>query len=284
MAKRNPNIFNDDFETPAEYKPYFNDPYRLKHPSDIRTCPTHYIKDYNINKNKKRYSNPYFSSDTGGWEIDFMVLLMWRETALKTFANWKENLKNADEGNSNFYYLLVININTKYLHVFPSFSKDEKTVIASVSELLENNTLIKSVGGDYDAAFVNGVEVFLSQNNIKYFFSPYKHTNRNRVVDRVIRTIRNLFFNLGTKVSLFHVELMQKIVHFYNNCIHRSLFNRFTPNQARNNYIIERTFIQEKNKQLEKARKASLNYVPESTPRNILLVNVPNKDRMQTEL
>jgi hypothetical protein len=60
--KRNPNIFNDDFETPAEYKDYFDDPFRLKHPSDVHAYPTHYIKDYNIYKNKKRYSKFYFSS------------------------------------------------------------------------------------------------------------------------------------------------------------------------------------------------------------------------------
>jgi hypothetical protein len=58
--------------------------------------------------------------------------------------------------------------------MFPSFSKDEKTVIASISELLADNILIKSVRGDYDAAFVNGLEAYLNKNNIKYFFSPYK--------------------------------------------------------------------------------------------------------------
>jgi hypothetical protein len=73
------------------------------------------------------------------------------------------------------------------------------------------------------------------------------------------------------------------VVHFYNNTVHRSLFNRFTLNQAQNNYIIERTYIQEKNRQLEKSRKASLNYYPEYTPGNILLVNVPNKDRLKTK-
>jgi hypothetical protein len=62
--KRNPNIFNHDFETHAEYKDYFDDAYRLKHPSDIHTCPIHYIKDYNINKIKKRYSKLYFRSHT----------------------------------------------------------------------------------------------------------------------------------------------------------------------------------------------------------------------------
>jgi hypothetical protein len=64
--KRNQNIFNDDFETPAEHKNYFDDPFRLKHPSDVHTFPIYYIKDYNIYKNKKRNSKPYFSSDTDG--------------------------------------------------------------------------------------------------------------------------------------------------------------------------------------------------------------------------
>jgi hypothetical protein len=71
---------------------------------------------------------------------------MSQETALKTFAKYKENLKNVEEGNLNFYYLLVININTKYLCMFPSFNKDEKIVIESIRKLLQNNTLIKSVG------------------------------------------------------------------------------------------------------------------------------------------
>jgi hypothetical protein len=51
--------------------------------------------------------------------------------------------------------------------VFPSFSKDEKAVITSLSELLENNTSFKSVRRDYDVAFVNGVETYLNKNNIK---------------------------------------------------------------------------------------------------------------------
>jgi hypothetical protein len=49
--KCNPNIFNDDFETPTEYKDYFDDPYRLKHPSDIHIYPTDYIKDYKYKQN-----------------------------------------------------------------------------------------------------------------------------------------------------------------------------------------------------------------------------------------
>jgi hypothetical protein len=52
-----------------------------------------------------------------------MVPPISRATAFKIFGNYKENLKNADEGNLNIYYLFVININTKYLYVFPYLSK-----------------------------------------------------------------------------------------------------------------------------------------------------------------
>jgi hypothetical protein len=38
------------------------------------------------------------------------------------------------------------------------------------------------------------------------------------------------------------------IVNKYNNKIHKSLFNKFTPNQAQHNLIIEQYFIMEKQK------------------------------------
>jgi hypothetical protein len=92
-----------------------------------------------------------------------------------------------------------------------------------------------------------------------------------------------MFFNLDIDVCLFEVGLIQKVVHFYNNSIHRSLFNRFTPNQGQNNYIIERMYIQEKNRQLEKAKDTWLNCYLEYKHGNILLVNIPNKDRLKTK-
>jgi hypothetical protein len=88
---------------------------------------------------------------------------------------------------------------------------------------------------------------------------------------------------MSPQVYLFDVELAQKVIHFYNNCFHRSIFNRFTPNQAQNTYIIERTFIQKKNRQLEKARKTSRNCFHDYKFWNILLANMPNKDRLKIE-
>jgi hypothetical protein len=51
------------------------------------------------------------------------------------FTHFKTNQINADQGNSNFYYLFAININTKYLFVFPSFVKDRTTIAKSIGKM-----------------------------------------------------------------------------------------------------------------------------------------------------
>jgi hypothetical protein len=52
---------------------------------------------------------------------------------------------------------------------------------------------IEHVRGDYDRAFV-GKEAYkyLKENDINFYFTIFKYTNRNRVVDRIIRTIRDM--------------------------------------------------------------------------------------------
>jgi hypothetical protein len=210
------------------------------------------VKDLNVTVQKKKYSKPYFSSDFGWWEIDFMIV-PFSTLPSSIFTHFKTNQINADQGNSNFYYLFAININTKYLYVFPSFAKDTRTVIESIGKMFVDKVEIKSIRGDYDKAFVSDVLTnYLTLGNIRYFFTPQMYTNRNRVVDRAIRTIRDMFYNLGPNTSLFDNSLMQKVVHTYNNKIHKVLFNRFTPNQAQHNSMIEHTYIIEKNMELDR--------------------------------
>jgi hypothetical protein len=232
QIQKNTKYFNPFFETYDNFEDNFEDPFEIKNPSTIAKYPESFVKDLNITVQKKKYSKPYFSSDFGGWKIDFMIVQFPSEGS-SIFTHFKTNKINADQGNSNFYYLFAININTKYLYVFPSFAKDTRTVIECIGKMLADKVEIKSIRGDYDKAFVsNFPTTYLNVRNIRYFFTPEMHTNRNRVVDRVIRTIRDMFYNLGPNASLFDNDLMQKVVHVYNNKIYKVLFNRFTLNQA----------------------------------------------------
>jgi hypothetical protein len=49
---------------------------------------------------------------------------------------------------------------------------------------------------------------------------------------------------------------MEKIEHKYNNKIHKSHFNKFTPNQAQHNSMIEHVFVMEKTLELEEVKEA----------------------------
>jgi hypothetical protein len=177
--------------------------------------------------------------------------------------------------------MFAININTKYLYVFPSFTKDSKTVMESISKILNKWVEIKSILGDFDKAFVsNYLTNFLALKNIRYYFAPQMYMNRNRVVDRVICTIRDMFYNLGRKASLFDNNLMQKVVHGYNNKIYKALFNRFTPKKAQHNSMIEHTYIIEKNLELDRVNH-SLMEKYQYQPGDILLCHIPVKETLR---
>jgi hypothetical protein len=89
-----------------------------------------------------------------------------------------------------------------------------------------------------------------------------------------------MFYNLGPNASLFDNSLMQKVVHGYNNKIHKALFNRFTPNQAQHNSMIEHTYIIEKNLELYRVNHNLLeNY--QYQPEDILLCHIPVKETIK---
>jgi hypothetical protein len=165
--KKNSKYFNGDYETNENFEDNFEDPYELTRPPTITKYPTKYVPDHSINLQKKRYSKPYFSSHFHGWEIDFMIVPFNRNVPQSLFNHFKNNQLNGDEGNSNFYYLFEININTKYLYVFPSFKKDSFTVVNSLNKILYDKEQIKSIRGDFDSAFVNSTLTdYLPNNNI----------------------------------------------------------------------------------------------------------------------
>jgi hypothetical protein len=148
------------------------------------------------------------------------------------------------------YYLFVININTKFLII-------ERTVEAL--EIVFNKLKphkIDNLRGDADTAFgrsdydsdlkedsdseeeetpttVTPVGKKLFMNYLKskgvrhVFLSSSKFTNKNRCVDRVIRTIRDM---IGLKTDkLFNPEIISQNVDIYNKTPHLAYDHKFTP-------------------------------------------------------
>jgi hypothetical protein len=130
---------------------------------------------------KKKFSKPNFGSEFGRWEIDFMIVpFPFSVNPSSIFTHFKTNKINGGQGNSNFYYLFTININTKFLCVFPSFTKDTTMVMESISKMFNKLVEIKSIRGDFDKAFMSSYLInYLTSKNFRYNFTPQMYTNRN---------------------------------------------------------------------------------------------------------
>jgi hypothetical protein len=174
-----------------------------------------------------------------------------------------------------FFYLFVININTKYLVVSSSYTKNAKHVV-DVLKYMKHYFKIEHVKGDYEKAFVaKETYKYLKENHINYYFTIFKYTNSNRVVDRVIRTIRDMVDRLGPSASLLNENLVQEVVKLYNHTKHCSYTNKFTPTQAQYNPEVETWFICKQESKLADIDLSSFKGYEEV---DFLLVHMPYRE------
>jgi hypothetical protein len=220
------------------------------------------IKDYKLPPLKKKYSRPYFSPKFNSWEMDFMIV---------PFAGKSPFIST--ESHNFLFYLFMININTKYLCVSESHNKDTSSVVNLLNKMLNEGIEIDNIRGDADSAFQDQLIQELERNGINYYFTPHVYTNRNRVVDRVMRTIRDMFDQIGYRASLYDVKLMQQLVDKYNHTTHAAFNYRFTPAQVQNNKQLERIFIYDKKSKLDDVPKNF--YLNNYKLNDLILVHVP---------
>jgi hypothetical protein len=157
--KYDDNILNDDTRTNYPFKS------KLKFISNYFP-PEDYLDDDKKLKNLKKYYRPYFSPKFHSWEIDFLITGQLRLPAGATFY-------------SNI--LIFININTKYLVIYPETINVPKTavfVINCFDDMLGKRKIkINNVRGDMDVVFSEEVQDYLQKKNISYYFTSNKLIN-----------------------------------------------------------------------------------------------------------
>ncbi|KAA6369210.1 MAG: hypothetical protein EZS28_035263, partial [Streblomastix strix] len=189
------------------------------------------IKDIKA-KPLNKLQRPYFSPKLGSWEIDLVF-------GVNPVTRRRK------------HYLFAININTKYLVVIPLIldEKNATFILAALKKLI-NQVYVNNIRGDGETGFkANIIRQFCEDNKISLYFTGSPFTQHNRVVDSVIRTIRNGF---GQDLIGFATPCqMQQMVEIYNKTPHLAFMNRFTPKQVQYDREIEGKFIRQKQAQLE---------------------------------
>jgi hypothetical protein len=89
----------------------------------------------------------------------------------------------------------------------------------------------------------------LASQGITLYLNPSPFVNKNRVVDRVIRTIRD---KLGVRGILWlDINHMAQLVDEYNHTPHSAFYNMLTPFQVQFTRDLERYFMKENEYKLE---------------------------------
>jgi hypothetical protein len=164
---------------------------------------------------KRYYDRPTFSKYRGTWEIDYVFNL----------------LSPRDE---DVVHLFCINVNTKYLVVYPVSDKSVRGLLISLNALIADHQ-VHSFKGDGEKGFIKMSPV-LNEMGISTDFAPATFTNHTRVVDSVIKTIRNA---IGYRI--ISEDQLQQIVDYYNNTYHTSI--DCTPIEMMMNHEYEDQFI-----------------------------------------
>jgi hypothetical protein len=246
---------NDEDELPYgkvdEVTPY---PFSTKTPRIHIKTRLNRIPDTKLS-NLRKFYRPYFSPYHHSWELDYF------------------NTGIVDE---KYYrmYLIFININTKFIVVYPLQLNQPPSSDITLSYFVDfaNNFTVTNIRGDDDTSFQGGFIEYLDDHNIRSFFSSSPYTNKNRVVDRAIRTIKDA---VGvSKHLLLFPSLIEEIVYYYNNTPHKAFKNIFTPYEVQNDKEIENWYIRQQQARLLNTLKIQ-RLIPRYKHNNVLLVHLP---------
>ncbi len=203
-----------------------------------------------VPKIKDRVYGKLFSNSHNAWQIDLMV------DTHSTLGKYNKKAHRNDKSTTERYYLICINMNTKFLYVSkPVATKYAVNVVPVLLEFIKKfKPMI--IYCDGENAFSNETIVNTLHDydgNLKVF-SEKQHLSLS-IVDRIIRTIRDTRARMKIdkadkndksatnllKVYTFNDKIMQRIVDTYNRTPHET--TKYTPNQMMENPELEDLFI-----------------------------------------
>jgi hypothetical protein len=187
--------------------------------------------DKNSKLLKKNFSRPSFGNEPYSWELDHI----------------QDSYKSP--------YLFVINLNTKYLYVIkvPGKKADDSLIAFTKFVSLEEHDFqhpVMNVRGDGDRGFERLKQMY---PDINFHFESSKFTYHNKIVDAVIRTLRNALFE-DKYWNGSHDDTIQQLVNYYNHTWHRSI--NMSPLEMHQDISKEWTYIRKQTEKLNDVKRS----------------------------
>ncbi|KAI5499321.1 integrase core domain containing protein family [Trichomonas vaginalis G3] len=188
--------------------------------------------DPKIQPLKEKFSRPSFAPYPYSYEIDHL-----------------------EYSKGNVTYLFAININTRYLYCIPVKGKTEQETRRAIQYLLDHER-VDNIRGDGDKGFQAAMAHYFPQINFYFSSSPY--TFHNKIVDAVMRTLRDA---LGVNGQIYwdgnHDSIIQQLVYYYNNTWHRTI--NMKPVEMKNDISKEWEYIRKQMERLNDVKREQIN-------------------------
>jgi hypothetical protein len=172
----------------------------LKHPQ----LKPHRPPDFSAARRKKKSQRMTYSPITSGYAMDIMVIRP-----------------------EEFYYLIIQNINTRYLYAFPISDRSKETIFPIIQEF-HADIGMASILADGEKAWNNPeVTSWLDEQNIYHDFKRANSFHHIPILDSSIRTLR-----LGCDYDVdFRADedKFRSLVYLFNNTINKN--TKLTPTE-----------------------------------------------------
>ena len=253
----------------------------------IRHIPQQHIDVVNRSRPKdsyrhqvSRYYYPIFANHQHAFQMDLLE---------QSHIRGAEHSSSHDRPSSYpQYFLILINVNTRYAYAIPTERKNKNVINALLTEFISNHD-IKSIVCDDEAAFTSKLVVdTLTEHNVSLRIITEQRHSALGIIDRFIRTLRDM--NIPTvksehqsndpKYRDFSVKRMNKLLDIYNNTVHSS--TNHTPAEMEQDPKLEKQYITEKLYELERKRKQKdFELLPDTYVRYILPKDPHMKSRFK---
>jgi hypothetical protein len=180
------------------------------------------------------------------------------------------------------FFLIAININTKFGYATPTQSKKTKNVLNAIKKFV-TDCRVSSIVCDEESAFVSQEVVdFLTEKKISLKIINSQRHSALGVIDRFIRTLRDMNTPTVTgkrtsddpKYRDFTDKRMQKLLKIYNDTVHRTTKHKPNDMEGDRNleisYIIKRLYDRERRTKVTDAELKEGSFVRYILPRKVL--------------
>jgi len=195
--------------------------------------------DPKIQPLKEKFSRPSFAPSPYSWEIDHL-----------------------EYSKGNVTYLFAININTRYLYCIRVLNKSEQETRQAIQYLIDQEQLrfnhpVNNIRGDGDSGFKSAATKYFP--NLNFYFSSSPYTFHNKIVDAVMRTLRDA---LGVNGQIYlngnYDSIIQQLVYYYNNTWHRMI--NMKPIEMHTNISKEWEYIRKQTEKLNEIKNEQMKH------------------------